>query len=58
MSETVHERIRIEADVAACVATVLDFEAYPGWARDLKQVTVLERDAEYVGGIARTVWPR
>ena len=46
MSETVHERIRIEADVAACLATVLDFEAYPEWARDLKQVTVLERDAE------------
>jgi ribosome-associated toxin RatA of RatAB toxin-antitoxin module len=46
VSETVHERIRIEADVAACLATVLDFEAYPAWARDLKQVTVLERDAE------------
>ena len=46
MSETVHERIRIDADRDACIAVVLDFEAYPTWARDLKSVTVLERDAE------------
>jgi uncharacterized membrane protein len=46
MSETVHERIRIEADVDHCLAVVLNFEAYPEWARDLKKVTVLERDAE------------
>lgn len=46
MSETVHERIRIEADVDHCLAVVLNFEAYPEWARDLKKVTVLERDEE------------
>jgi len=46
VSETVHERIRIDADRDACIAVVLDFEAYPGWARDLKAVTVVERDAE------------
>ena len=38
MSETVHERIRIDADRDACIAVVLDFEAYPTWARDLKAV--------------------
>ena len=46
MSETVHERIRIDADRDACIAVVLDFETYPSWARDLKAVTVVERDAE------------
>jgi hypothetical protein len=41
---------RQEATIAATVdelwAALLDFERYPTWARDLKQVDVLERDAE------------
>ena len=34
----------IEADPAACHELVADVEGYPGWARDLKEVTVDERD--------------
>jgi uncharacterized membrane protein len=41
---------RQEATIAAAPeelwAVLVDFERYPSWARDLKQVEVLERDAE------------
>jgi len=46
MAEQASERIRIDASPEECLAVVLDFEAYPTWAKDLKQVTVLERDAD------------
>jgi hypothetical protein len=46
MAEHANERIRIDATREECLAVVLDFEAYPSWARDLKQVTITERDAE------------
>lgn len=46
MAETASERIRIDAPREACLAVVLDFERYPEWARDVKQVTVLEADGE------------
>lgn len=46
MAEQASERIRIEAPVERCLAVALDFERYPSWARDVKQATVLERDAE------------
>ena len=34
----------IQADPAACHALIADVEGYPRWARDLKEVTVDERD--------------
>jgi len=46
MAEHANERIRIDASREECLAVVLDFEAYPSWARDLKQVTITERDDE------------
>jgi uncharacterized membrane protein len=46
VAETASERIRIDAPREACLAVVLDFERYPEWARDVKQVTVLERDGD------------
>jgi uncharacterized membrane protein len=46
MAEHANERIRIDASIDACLAVVLDFENYPSWARDLKQVTIQERDAD------------
>jgi ribosome-associated toxin RatA of RatAB toxin-antitoxin module len=46
MAEQASERIRIEAPPARCLDVVLDFEQYPSWAKDLKQVTILERDGE------------
>jgi hypothetical protein len=46
MAEHANERIHIDASGEDCLAVVLDFESYPSWARDLKQVTINERDAE------------
>lgn len=46
MSEQAREQIRIEAPVERCYETLVDFSAYPEWAGDLKDVTVLESDAE------------
>jgi ribosome-associated toxin RatA of RatAB toxin-antitoxin module len=46
MAEQASERIRIEAPPERCLAVVLDYEQYPAWAKDLKQVTILERDDE------------
>jgi uncharacterized membrane protein len=44
VAEQGSERIRIEAPPQRCLAVALDFERYPAWARDVKEVTVLERD--------------
>ena len=46
MAEHANERIHIDASREDCLTVVLDFESYPGWARDLKQVTITERDDE------------
>ncbi|HEY7440385.1 MAG TPA: SRPBCC family protein [Acidimicrobiia bacterium] len=46
MAEQGSERIRIEAPPERCRAVVLNFEEYPSWARDVKEATVLERDAD------------
>lgn len=44
MADVVTERSTIRTSKQACLAVLLDFEQYPAWARDLKTVTVLERD--------------
>jgi hypothetical protein len=46
VAETASERIRIDASREAILEVLLDFERYPDWARDLKQVTVVRRDGE------------
>lgn len=46
MADQVSERIRVEAPADRCFDVAVDFESYPEWARDVKSVTVLERDAE------------
>jgi uncharacterized membrane protein len=46
MTETAHERIRVEALADRCWDVAVDFESYPEWARDVKEIKVLERDAE------------
>jgi ribosome-associated toxin RatA of RatAB toxin-antitoxin module len=49
MAETASERIRIDASPQRCYEVAVDFERYPDWAQDVKQVTVLERDADNRG---------
>lgn len=46
MAEQAKEEIVIEAPVERCFETLTDFESYPEWAGDLKEVTVIERDAQ------------
>jgi hypothetical protein len=46
MAEHASERIRIDASREECLAVVLDFEHYPEWAKDLKQVTITELDGD------------
>ena len=46
MSDQTTQHLHIEAPLADIWATLTDFENYGVWARDLKEVTVLERDAD------------
>ena len=46
MTETADERIRIEAAAARCWDVAVDFESYPEWVRDVKDVRIVERDDE------------
>ncbi len=46
MTETANERIRIEAPADRCWDVAVDFESYPEWVRDVKDVHTLERDDE------------
>lgn len=46
MADLVTERIEIAAPPDRCWEVILDYEAYPRWARDIKEVRVLERDDE------------
>ncbi|MGH9138670.1 MAG: SRPBCC family protein [Acidimicrobiales bacterium] len=47
------QEARIEASVDELWDVLTDFDAYPTWARDLKQVEVLERDTEGRGTVVR-----
>jgi Polyketide cyclase / dehydrase and lipid transport len=44
MAESATQTITIEASVDDCFAIATDFEHYPGWARDVKEAVVKERD--------------
>jgi uncharacterized membrane protein len=46
MAEQATERTTIAAPPDVVYATALDIERYPEWAQDIKEVTVVERDAE------------
>jgi len=45
MADEAREQIEVAAPPARCFALATAFEAYPEWTSDVKQVTVLERDA-------------
>jgi ribosome-associated toxin RatA of RatAB toxin-antitoxin module len=46
MAERATEQITIDATPAQLLEVLLDFERYPDWAADIKDVEVLERDDE------------
>jgi uncharacterized membrane protein len=61
--EEAHEQIVVEASQEKCWSLATDFERYPEWAKDVKQVDVVERDVhgrgsevEYrVAGLGRNI---
>ncbi len=63
MADAAHEQIDVDASPARCFAVASEFEAYPQWTSDVKQVTVLERDVHgrgtrveyHVSGLGRRV---
>lgn len=46
MADSVSEHTSISAPPEVVRSVLLDFEAYPEWAKDLKAVEILETDAE------------
>jgi uncharacterized membrane protein len=46
MTESASERIRVDAPAARCWDVAIDFESYPEWVKDVKDVKTLERDEE------------
>ena len=54
MTDTASERIRIDAPADRCFDVAVDFESYPEWVRDVKEVKILEVDDEG-RGLARRV---
>lgn len=46
MAEQTTERIHVEASPERCYEVAADFERYPEWAKDVKEVTVHGRDEE------------
>lgn len=46
MADEARESIHVEASPERCYAVAIDFERYPEWATDVKEIEVLDRDAE------------
>lgn len=46
MAEQTTERTHVDASPERCYEVAIDFEAYPEWAKDVKDVKVVERDDE------------
>lgn len=53
MGDSVRDEITIDATTDAVMAVLLEIEAYPTWADDLKEATVLGRDDEGRAASAR-----
>lgn len=53
MTDMARQEATIDATAADLYGVLVDFEAYPSWARDLKSVEVLERDEQGRGVIVR-----
>src|SRR5829696_5859650 len=46
MADQATQTITIAAPPERCLAVVLDFDSYPEWARDVKEVHILDTDTE------------
>ncbi|MDQ1490324.1 MAG: hypothetical protein QOJ23_2838 [Actinomycetota bacterium] len=46
MADEARESIHVEATPERCYAVAIDFDRYPQWATDVKEIEVLDRDDE------------
>jgi uncharacterized membrane protein len=46
MSDEARESIHVDAGPEQCYAVAIDFDRYPDWATDVKDVEVLDRDEQ------------
>jgi hypothetical protein len=46
VAEEAHERIHVDGSPSRCYEIATDYERYPSWAKDVKQATIVERDAQ------------
>jgi len=46
VAENATERLIMRADPERCLDTITDFEHYPEWAGDIKEVNILQRDSQ------------
>lgn len=53
MAEQAHEHTTIAASPSLCWEVATDFEAYPEWAKDIKEAAIIHRDAEGRPAIVR-----
>jgi ribosome-associated toxin RatA of RatAB toxin-antitoxin module len=53
MSEQATETMTVRATPERCWAVVSDFESYPEWAADIKEVTVISRDEQGRGSVVK-----
>lgn len=53
MSDQATQQMHIEAPLERIWAVLTDFEAYPTWARDLKESTVVQRDDQGRAALVR-----
>lgn len=53
MPDQATQSMHIEAPRERIWAVLTDFESYPTWARDLKEVTVLQRDEDDMASLVR-----
>jgi len=53
MADQATQHMHIDAPLERIWAVLTDFEAYPSWARDLKEATVLQRDDEGRASLVR-----
>ena len=53
MADEARESIHVEATPERCYGVAIDFDRYPEWATDVKQVEILDRDDEGRGSRVR-----
>jgi len=53
MSDEARERIHVDASPQRCYEVAIDFDRYPEWATDVKEVEILDRDEHGRGTLVR-----